>query len=233
MNKEKLLNEYNQNGYVIIKKSFSDKEILKMQQEADSILELIINSSSIFKRKSGRLDILQNKQGINVVRKIQPINDLSLYFYQVSFDERLIIPLRKLMKEEPILMEEKLNYKQPLPQLSINYNIKFNQTDRFPIHNDWAYYKQQNYPQEIISSAFSIDECNEDSGPLHIWPGSHKKHHPHESVDSAGQKWLQVKDGFIDPDGGIDILMSPGSIIFFSSLLVHNSRPNISGNHDV
>ena len=65
---------------------------------------------------SGRLDWHLTSQGQQVVRKIQPINDLSLAFTQAAADERLTGPLRELMDDDPVLMEEKLNYKQPLPQ---------------------------------------------------------------------------------------------------------------------
>ena len=98
-------------------------------------------------------------------------------------------------------------------------------TDRFPVHNDWAYYQAQNYPQAIISSAITLDDCPAESGPIHIWPGSHKQHLEHESIDIG----LQVKKDLLDFEGGEDLVLPAGSVAFFSSLLVHNSRPNTSG----
>ena len=40
---------------------------------------------------------------------------------------------------------------------------------------------------------------------------------------------LQVKDGLIDFNAGQEILCEAGSVMFFHSVLIHNSRPNTSG----
>ena len=223
-NQDSWIQYFQEHGYVAMERVFSDDEVQRMRKEADDILELILNSSNSLERQSGRLDLVRNEAGF-LVRKIQPINDLSLYLSQISADSRLLDPMRTLMNEEPILMEEKLNYKQPLPGLSFGFETKPRGTDRFPVHNDWAYYRAQNYPQGIISSAITLDDCPAESGPIRIWPGTHKSHLEHESVDIG----LQVQPGLVDFEGGEDLLLPAGSVAFFSSLLVHNSRPNTSG----
>ena len=223
INQESWIEHFQEHGYAAMERVFSDDEVRRMRKEADEILELILNSSNSLERQSGRLDLVRNEAGF-LVRKIQPINDLSLYLSQISADARLLDPMRTLMNEEPILMEEKLNYKQPLPSLSFGFETKPRDTDRFPVHNDWAYYRAQNYPQGIISSAITLDDCPAESGPIRIWPGTHKSHLEHESVDIG----LQVQPGLVDFEGGEDLLLPAGSVAFFSSLLVHNSRPNIS-----
>ena len=58
----------------------------------------------------------------------------------------------------------------------------------------------QSYPQDILSSAVSIDECTPESGPIHVWPGSHREHLEHEPIDNG----LQVNPGLIDFEGGHD-----------------------------
>jgi len=223
-NQDSWIQYFQEHGYIAMERVFSDDEVQRMRKEADDILELILNSSNSLERQSGRLDLVRNEAGF-LVRKIQPINDLSLYLSQISADSRLLDPMRALMNEEPILMEEKLNYKQPLPGLSFGFKTKPRDTDRFPVHNDWAYYRAQNYPQGIISSAITLDDCPAESGPIRIWPGTHKSHLEHESVDIG----LQVQPGLVDFEGGEDLLLPAGSVAFFSSLLIHNSRPNISG----
>ena len=219
---EQQICQFKTDGYLVLSSVFDPAEVKAMREEANFILELIANSSLYHQRKSGRLDILQTHAG-QIVRKIQPINDLSLCLSNLSTEQRLLGPLAQLMADQPILMEEKLNYKEPLP---IPVDIESAEMeDRFPIHNDWAYYQAQNYPQEIISSVVSIDECASDSGPICVWPRSHQKHLEHQST-SLG---LQVKDGLIDFNAGQEILCEAGSVMFFHSVLIHNSRPNTSG----
>ena len=217
------IDQFHEEGYLILPAVFDEDEVQRMQKEADFILELTINSSICNKRKSRRLDIRRVSAGYQVVRKIQPINDLSLYLAQVSADERLINPLAQLMDDKPVLMEEKLNYKEPLPDAVDIDSPEIE--DQFPVHNDWAYYAAQNYPQSIISSAISMDACTPDSGPLRVWPGSHKTHLEHERMALG----LQVKEGLIDLDGGQDVLCPAGSVMLFHTVLVHNSRANVSG----
>jgi ectoine hydroxylase len=196
-----------------------------MRAEADRILELVINSSLALGRTSGRLDLAQDESGRQMVRKIQPLNDLSLYLSEVAADERLLGPMRQLMGDEPVLMEEKLNYKEPLPEPLPGLRPARADT-HFPVHSDWAHYKTQNYPQSVISSAVTMDDCTPESGPLRVWPGSHTAHLEHERLPDGN---LQVRAELIDLQGGQDLLAPAGSVMLFHVLLVHNSRSNGSG----
>jgi ectoine hydroxylase-related dioxygenase (phytanoyl-CoA dioxygenase family) len=212
---------FNETGYIILEAAFSAEEITRMRHEADQILELMINSSVCNKRRAGRLDLCGLGDDQLMVRKVQPVNDLSLYLAEASRDERLIGPMRQLMGDEPVLMEEKLNYKQRLQ--GTFEGLATSRTDsRFPIHSDWAYYKEQDYPQAIISSAISMDDCTVDKGPIHVWPGTHKSYLEHEPMDLG----LEVKPGLVDRNGGHDILAPAGSVMLFHSLLIHNSHDN-------
>ncbi len=218
------LDDFGEQGFLVLPARFNAEEVTRMRQEADHILSLIINSSLANARQSRRLDIRALSSGGWMVRKIQPINDLSLYLSQVSADERLLAPMRQLMADEPILMEEKLNYKQPLPG-AVPGLVAKEMDDRFPVHSDWAYYKAQNYPMDILSSAITLDDCTPDSGPIRVWPGTHKEHLEHESMDNG----LQVKPDLIDFSGGQDVLAPAGSVLLFHALLIHNSVGNTSG----
>ena len=218
------LDFFDENGYLVLENLFSPEEVKALQHESDYLLELMLNSSLMHQRLSGRLDWLQTSQDAQVVRKIQPVNDLSLAFTKTIADQRIVDPLRQIMGEKPVLMEEKLNYKQPLPQKVEGLPIK-ELDDYFPVHNDWAYYAAQNYPQSVLSSALLLDECTPNNGPLRIWPGSHKKHLEHESMENG----LQINPALIDHGGGIDMLAPAGTFMIFHVLVMHNSRPNTSG----
>ncbi len=220
------LDQYDRNGFIVLPAVFSDDEVRQMRTEADYIIELIINSSIANKRISGRLEWRVRPDGTQIVRKIQPINDLSIYLSRISEDPRLIEPMRIIMGDEPELLEEKLNYKQTLPQRIEGLEVSENSDDRFPIHHDWAYYRHEGYPQTVISSAISLDTCAEDSGPMHVWPGSHRQDFGHDIDAATGFDRLVEQ---IDPDAGTDVLCPPGSVMLFHVMLVHNSRANTSG----
>ena len=210
-------------GYLILPSVFDADEVAAMRADADFILELVVNSSLANERQSRRLDIRRKSDGTMIVRKIQPIVDLALALARFSRDERLLGPMGELMADEPVLMEEKLNYKQPVPAMA-GFRVP-EDDDRFPVHNDWAYYRMNGYPQAIISSAITIDECHAGNGPIRVYPGTHNRHTDHLRVRNG----LEVPPGTVEEDRSVPVLAPAGSVMFFHSCLVHTSAPNDSG----
>ena len=129
--------DFSRDGYCVLPAAFSPDEVALMREDADFILRLILNSSIANERQSRRLDIRRRGSGGIVVRKIQPVLDLAPAFAEFARDDRLLGPLAELMADEPVLFEEKLNYKQPLPD-AIAPQMSLFQTpaddDRFPVH---------------------------------------------------------------------------------------------------
>ncbi|EYF01004.1 phytanoyl-CoA dioxygenase family protein [Chondromyces apiculatus] len=216
---------FHDHGYLVLPCRFGADDVRRMRDEADRILELCINSSLANQRKSGRLNIIQRPGGPQVVRRIQPIIDLSLPLHQFSHDPRLLDPLRHLLGGEVALMEEKITYKEPLPTPVQGLPCEEDMDDRFVVHSDWAYYKDQGYPKGLISTAVCLDDCTEASGPLRVWPGSHLVHREHERTPFG----RQVLPHLLDLHGGEDVLAPAGSMILWHAMLVHSSRPNVSG----
>ena len=214
------LSEWNANGYLILERAFSQDDVRVFQKEADFVLELIINSSLCHQRHSRRLDMRRQTNGRMVVRKIQPINDLSLGLAKLCADKRVIAPLHQLMADQPVLMEEKLNYKQPIEPLEL-FQVPADE-DSFPIHNDWAYYKFNGYPDTIISTAVSFDDCSNVNGTIHVFPGTHHNHIEHDRVRNG----LEVRPGSVQPKESVPLDLPPGSICYFHSKLIHTSQAN-------
>ena len=223
---QRLISTFQRDGYLVMPRVFADDEIAAMGADADFILELIINSSLANGRQSRRLDIRRKRDGTMVVRKIQPIIDLALALANVSNDDRLLKPMADLMGDEPVLMEEKLNYKQPIPGLNDAELFRTPEDDdRFPVHNDWAYYKHNDYPKEVISSALTIDDCHLENGTIKVFPGTHKRHIEHLRVSNG----LEVPPGTVESGDAVPIVAPAGSVMFFHSCLIHTSMPNESG----
>jgi ectoine hydroxylase-related dioxygenase (phytanoyl-CoA dioxygenase family) len=213
--------EIEQKGYTVIENAFDDEELTEMRAAADRILELIINSSLANDRTSGRLALVEDESGEQSVKKIQPINDLSLTFTDISRDERLVEPMREFMDDEPRLMEEKLNYKQPLsePVEGLDTNRP---TEAWPPHSDWAYFRAQDYPQNIVSSAIALDELTEANGTMRFWPGTNDEYVEHERFDNG----LGIPDDHVNR-GESELIEAPaGSLILFDSLVWHESSAN-------
>ena len=170
---------FRRDGYLLVESVFADTELEAFRDASDRILELSIDSTIALGRRHPRLDAKLHDDGRVTVRKIQPINDLDDRLAAIATDERLLGPLRQLMGDEPVLMEEKLNPKHTLDtrglDLSVLAESSFNREigmEGFHLHHDWGYYRQQGYPENTLSSAVAIDACV-DRGPLRVIPGSH------------------------------------------------------------
>lgn len=213
--------EIEQKGFTVIEDAFDQEELSEMRVAADRILELIINSSLANDRTSGRLALVEDGPGDQMVKKIQPINDLSLIFTEISRDKRLIDPMREFMDDEPRLMEEKLNYKQPLPEPVEGLNTN-RPTEAWPPHSDWAYFRAQDYPQTVVSSAIAIDDLTEANGTLRFWPGSNDEYIEHERFDNG----LGVPAEHVDHDESELLEVPAGSLILFDSVVWHESSAN-------
>lgn len=222
------LARYQRDGYLVVPGAFSPAEVAAMRADADFILELVVNSSLANARHSRRLDLRRTQNGTVVVRKIQPIADLGLSLARFAADERLLGPLAAIMGDRPALMEEKLNYKQPLAGLRAEQLAVFRtpaDDDRFPVHNDWAYYKHNDYPPAVVSSAIALDDCGEHNGTIEVFPGTHERHIEHMRVRNG----LEVPPGSVDAATATPIVAGAGAVMFFHSRLVHTSAPNRSG----
>lgn len=221
--------EFAEQGYVVLEDQFSPAELEQARSEAAVILALALDSSLALGKRNPRMEI-DVLDGAVRVRKVQPVNDLSEVIASLSYDPRLIDPMRELMGDEPVLMEEKLNFKQTVPTGDLDFSFIHRTTpEGFPLHHDWGYYRTQGYPEDTISSAIALDDCA-GRGPIRVIPGSHLIDAP--LADDEGDQWGQsgvVAEGFMADEPRVDINATAGSVMLFHAKLLHDSEPNDSG----
>jgi ectoine hydroxylase-related dioxygenase (phytanoyl-CoA dioxygenase family) len=225
---------FGRDGYLVIEWAFAEAELAAFRDASDRIVELSINSTLALGRRHPRLDAKVHDDGRVTVRKLQPINDLDPRLAAIATDERLLGPLRQLMGDEPILMEEKLNPKQALDTRGLDMQVladsSFNREvglEGFHLHHDWGYYRQQGYPEDTLSSAVVIDDCA-GRGPLRVIPGSHLTDAPLVDDDPNSGSGV-VADGFFSLHDLVPLDAPAGSVLLFHAKLVHDSEPNRSG----
>lgn len=210
---------YDELGYVVLPGVFNKREVAQMAAEADRLAQWQVAISLALGAPTPRLDVQRRDHQV-VLRKIQPVNDVSPVFTMYSNDERLLRPLRELLGCEPLLMEEKLNYKQVLPG-NPDVVTGTDEDDSFPFHTDLAYYWLDGYPPETVSSAISIDETTAANGPIQVVPCSHKREWP------LREGWPPiVADDALRGVETVPLLAPAGSLFLFNSALVHASSAN-------
>jgi len=225
---------FRRDGYLLIESAFTEDELTAFREASDRMIELSINSTLALGRRHPRLDAKVHDDGRVTIRKLQPVNDLDPRIAAISTDERLLGPLRRLMDDEPILMEEKLNPKHTVDTRGLDLGLlahsSFNREvgmEGFHLHHDWGYYRQQGYPENTLSSAVVIDDCA-GRGPLRVIPGSHLVDAPLVDDDPESGSGVVV-DGFFSPDDLVPLDAPAGAVMLFHAKLVHDSEPNRSG----
>jgi hypothetical protein len=176
------------------------------------------------------MDAVRHHDGTLTLRKIQPVNDLSPAIERVSSDPALVEPMAQLMGDEPVLMEEKLNYKQRVDLEGADFGFLKERSDfieGFALHHDWGYYRQQGYPENTLSSAVALDDCA-GRGPIRVVPGSHLIDVPLRNPDPRSGSGV-VADGVFSEADLVPIDATAGSVMLFHAKLVHDSEPNRSG----
>ncbi|MHB8718501.1 MAG: phytanoyl-CoA dioxygenase family protein [Candidatus Dormibacteria bacterium] len=207
---------YRADGYIVLRHLFDSADVELMRSEATRLLEWMVNASLVVGETSPRLDVCQRGERVSV-RKIQPVNDLSPELDRLCHDERLLAPLRQLLGAEPIVMEEKLNYKQ-----LIDVPLRAGRDgDNFEYHHDHAYFRQQGYPEETLTVGIMVDGTMPQNGPMRMIPGSHTREWP---LLSDGPPL--IVPGSVDDSQGVDILGEAGDVVVFHSRLVHASADN-------
>lgn len=219
------LEEFEALGYLILPEVFNHQEVQALRQAADRILELMVNSSLATGTLNPRLDIRQSGDLVDV-RKVQPVNDLESIVQAASGDDRLLAPMRQLMQAEPILMEEKLNYKQTIrcPQLLERFKLHQG-ISMFALHHDWGYYRANGYPEDTLSSAISLDDTTPQNGPIRVIPGTHRQDWPLKHPDPSSGNG-EVLDDLFSATDRVPVIAPAGSVMLFHSKLLHDSCPN-------
>jgi phytanoyl-CoA hydroxylase len=94
-----------------------------------------------------------------------------------------------------------------------------------PWHQDAAYFGWSP-PEKIIGVWIALDEATPENGCMHVIPGTHRS----GPVPHTHDRDCQIPDARVAVEGDVLVPLSPGGVLFFSSLLHHGTPPNNSAN---
>jgi phytanoyl-CoA hydroxylase len=93
-----------------------------------------------------------------------------------------------------------------------------------PWHQDNGYTPLE--PEEYVTCWLALDDADEGNGCLWVIPGSHREGTHRHVNDESGSPFRVGHDG--PPEDGIPVPVPRGSVLVFSSLLLHRSGPNVT-----
>lgn len=202
--------QFNEEGYLFLPGCFSLEEAAVLRAEADVVYAM------------ERDEVVREKSG--VARTAFAAHTYNEGFRRLGAHPRLIEPVMQLL-EGPVYMH----------QYKVNAKAAFD-GDIWQWHQDYGTWARDDLMPEprAMNIAVFLDEVTAANGPLLFIPGSHTlgvidaghdvetTSYPLWTLDRETVRKLAESGGCVAPTG------PAGSLLIFSSLLVHASPPNIS-----
>lgn len=207
--------KYLAQGYLTAPAIVTEEKLARMREESDRLMALCFEERRRYaKRIEWEVDHLadEEKRGMEkVIRKLEPISDLSPIFRELAFSPEITGPVSAIFGEPVELFEDKLNLKLP-------------GGSPYPWHQDWVCCWRA-HTDQLVTCFIYLDDADAANGCLQVVPGSH-----------LGKPILPFRPGSrfeVDPasvDLGkvVPVPLKAGEMIFFDPYLLHYSDLNRS-----
>src|SRR5689334_8798830 len=154
---------YWREGYLTAAPVLSEQHLAQLRAESDRLLELCTREHERYARRiEWEVDHLAegDRSGMErVIRKLEPISDLSPLFREFAFSDGIVSQVSAIFGEPVELFEDKLNLKLP-------------GGSAYPWHQDWNCCWRA-HTDQLITCFIYLDDANEENGCLKVIPGSH------------------------------------------------------------
>ena len=204
------LKQFHEEGYLFLPEVFTAEEAKLLKQESENVYSM--NRKEVWREKTG------------VARTAFAAHTYNEGFKRLGAHPRLVNPVKQILEGDVYMHQFKVNAKAAFDG------------DVWQWHQDfgtWHRDDQMPEPRAMNISVF-VDDVTAANGPLLFIPKSHKygvveaghdletTSYPLWTLDRKKVKELAENGGCVAPIG------PAGSMLLFSSLLVHASPPNIS-----
>lgn len=205
----KELEQFNQDGYVIKKNLFSG-------QEVDKLVHAVEAGGRVSESVNTKLDQSGKKAKLAIWHELG--HDI---WSAASICPRIVNSVRILLGEEISFFHGKVMFKEA------------HSGGAWEWHQDYGYWYKEGFVFPHMLSAFvALDPATRENGCLKVLKGSHKlERMEHGTVGSQvgadGERIDQIDQYFET----VECEMTPGSVLFFDSNLLHSSSANDSDHH--
>lgn len=205
--------DYRQRGYAVLRGVLGAAECEQARQESDRLMALCgADREGYAARLELEADHLapEHRTGMDtVIRKIEPISDLSPFFAQMAQRDALAGPARAVFDDDVRLFEDKLNLKLP-------------GGSPYPWHQDWSCCWRA-HTDELATCFVYLDDADLTNGCLQVIPGSHlgRPVHPFR-----GNGHFEVDPSCVDESLAVPVPLAAGDMIVFDPYLLHFSDLN-------
>ena len=206
-----LKKHFEEKGYAIGEKIFSNDDLKIFNDEFDTILNQLINSGENINAKWGSSLTDHIEPEDSKVIHTHNVQSYSSIFLSMMQNETLLNLIEEIIGPNIIMHHSKLFYKPP------------HQGSAFPLHQDWSYFPTKN--NSMIAAVIHLSESTLETGCIRIVPGSHKIG---KLEKSDGHTYIPKIHDEHELEEAEPIIAEPGDVLFFHCFSLHGSMPNIS-----
>jgi ectoine hydroxylase-related dioxygenase (phytanoyl-CoA dioxygenase family) len=203
---QSLAQQYEADGYLILRQVFDRAEMAEMQAEATRVFQRqdLIDQDNIRCR-------WQNcaKTGECRFDCFDPITDISPLFARVARDERILSMMTSLYGEQAFLFKDKLIFKPP-------------GATGYALHQDYISWKT--FPTSFATVMVVIDPADSRNGATEVFPGYHQR----GCLTPQDGMYHELPMSAMDAAQGVMLELQPGDIAIFTGFTPHRSEPNLS-----
>jgi ectoine hydroxylase-related dioxygenase (phytanoyl-CoA dioxygenase family) len=206
---------YKREGYLVIPRVLSADRLPPLLAEADRLTHLCGQEPQ---RYAARIQwetsylAEEDRAGMqNVIRKLEPIIDLSPIFAELALDEGIAGPAAAIFGEPVVLFEDKLNLKLP-------------GGSQYLWHQDWSCCWRA-HTDELITCFIYLEDADLTNGCLQVVPCSHVGK-PILPFNQGNR--LEVAPEYVDKSKIVPVPLGAGDMIAFDPYLLHFSDRNRS-----
>ncbi len=203
--------DYDRDGYIIVRGAMTSEQISEMRRESDAVVQRAKEAkegTSFFWGGDFVSDADREKLNINGIHDPQ--------FHSAAFS-RLLVNCDKVLDAVEQLIG---------PNIQLHHTkliVKPPETGApFPMHQDYPYFPHQR--DTMLAAMFHFDDSTIENGCLRVVPGSHKEG-AMETVSGAN---YVVQDRF-PIEEAMPCEVNAGDVVIFNYLTVHGSGLNTSG----
>ena len=197
------IEEFKNNGFVIVRNLFSKEEMDIIAKHATALLE----ETPKIGRQMVYLEESVKEPGKKQVCRIENFLPYYAKLKELCDDERILYRLEELFGEPGVLFKEKINYKLPGEGKAAPHQ---------DIQSNWL-----DYADFFISVQICIDENTIENGCLEVCGG-------HNKLGLIGEFWEPLSEKITKDMEFVHFAAKPGDCMFFDCFTPHRSNPNMS-----
>jgi len=222
------LETYRADGYLIRQSVYDDGEIESLRLASDracqAALDLAVLGKTYFLDQKRFVDIgyltvqFEHKLETDLVRVIEPVNELDGRYEELIDDPKLVEPMRSILGvDELALWTAKLNLKPAEEGSSFGW------------HQDSPYWiHDSQHVDHLPNVMVTFDDATTENGCLQVIRGSHLKGCLPGRDDGTQLGGFFTNPKCFEEQDAVAMEVPAGSQIFFSPHAIHGSGPNRS-----